>query len=140
MKGGFFVTKITELLDDFKLNQQVQGKRAKYIEMCIWRLSRWKDFMQEELSVEEIEEVRPIHIKRYIQYRQQLGQDTININIATLKVFFNSLVEEEFIEELSNPMRRNKSLIVTFNDYEVKQIITDVEEEIYSIVRDKLIL
>lgn len=149
MKGGFFVTKITELLDDFKLNQQVQGRRAKYIEMCIWRLSRWKDFMQEELSVEEVEEVRPIHIKRYIQYRQQLGQEkeiTINNNIATLKVFFNYLVEEEFIEELSNPMRRIKSLkeekrvIVTFNDDEVKRIITDVEEETYSNVRDKLIL
>ncbi|MDQ6468029.1 tyrosine-type recombinase/integrase [Exiguobacterium acetylicum] len=143
------MTKITELLDDFKLNQQVQGRMAKYIEMCIWRLSRWKDFMQEELSVEEVEEVRPIHIKRYIQYRQQLGQEkeiTINNNIATLKVFFNYLVEEEFIEELSNPMRRIKSLkeekrvIVTFNDDEVKRIITDVEEETYSNVRDKLIL
>lgn len=149
MEGGFFVTKITELLDDFKLNQQVQGRRAKYIEMCIWRLSRWKDFMQEELSVEEVEEIRAIHVKRYIQYRQQLGQEkaiTINNNIATLRVFFNYLVEEEFIEDLANPMRRIKSLkeekrvIITFNDDEVKRIITDVEEETYSNVRDKLIL
>lgn len=47
-------------------------------------------------------------------------------------MLFNYLVEEEFIEELSNPMRRIKSLkeekrvIVTFNNDEVKRIITDV--------------
>ncbi|KOP30894.1 hypothetical protein ADM98_05485 [Exiguobacterium sp. BMC-KP] len=61
-----------------------------------------------------------------------------NNNIAILKVFFNYLVEEEFIEELSNLMRRIKSLKeekrvnITFIDDEVKQIITDVEEETYA--------
>lgn len=143
------MTKIMELLDDFKLNQQIQGRRPRYIDMCIWRLMRWQDFMQGDLGVEEVEDIRAIHVKRYIQYRQQLGQEkaiTINNNIATLRVFFNYLVEEEFIEDLANPMRRIKSLkeekrvIITFNDDEVKRIITDVEEETYSNVRDKLIL
>ncbi|OIN67349.1 recombinase [Exiguobacterium sp. KRL4] len=143
------MTKIMELLDDFKLNQQIQGRRPRYIEMCIWRLMRWKDFIQGDFGVEEVEDIRAIHVKRYIQYRQQLGQEkaiTINNNIATLRVFFNYLVEEEFIEDLANPMRRIKSLkeekrvIITFNDDEVKRIITDVEEETYFNVRDKLIL
>jgi len=132
------VTKILELIDDFKLNQQIQGRKPKYVEMCIWRLTRWYEFMRDELVILEVEEVQPLHIKKYIQHRQQLGNEkpiTINNNIATLRVFFNYLMDEEFIDELENPMRRIKSLkeekrvIVTFNDSEVRRIINDVQVE-----------
>lgn len=63
-----------------------------------------------------------------------MGQEkatTMNNNIAML----NYLVEEEFIEDLANQVRRIKILkekkrgIIMFNDDEVKRIITDVEEE-----------
>ena len=93
--------------------------------------------------------MQPLHIKKYIQYRQQLGNEkpiTINNNIATLKVFFNYLIDEEFIDEMDNPLRRIKSLkeekriIVTFNDDEVKRIINDVKEATYSNIHDKLML
>lgn len=55
-------------------------------------------------------------------------------------------MDEEFIEEIENPMRRIKSLkeekrvIVRFNDDEVKRIINDVQEETFYNIRDKLIL
>ena len=142
------MTKIKELLDDFKLNQQIEGRKPKYIDICSWRLSRWNEFMKSEFSIVEVEDIQAIHIKKYIQHRQQLGEEkpiTINNNIATLKVFFNYLVDEEFIEELENPMRRIKSLkeekrvIVTFNDSEVKRIINDVQEETFYNIRDKLL-
>lgn len=90
-----------------------------------------------------------LHIKKYIQERQRVGSEvnrTINNNLATLKVFFQYLVNEEFIDEKDNPMRRIKNLkeekkvIVTFNDDEVSRIINDLREETYSNVRDKLIL
>lgn len=42
--------------------------------MSVWRMMKWKDFMREELGIEEVEKVRSIYLKRYIQYRQQLGQ------------------------------------------------------------------
>lgn len=112
-KGVFFMVKIIELIDDFKLNQQVQGRTPKYVEMCIWRLKRWYEFMFDEFEVTEIEQVQSLHIKKFIQYRQLLGNEkaiTINNNIATLKVFFNYLVDEEFIDEFDNPLRRIRSL------------------------------
>ena len=148
-RGSFLLTKILELIDDFKLNQQIQGRKPKYVEMCIWRLTRWQEFMKDELGILEVEDVQPIHIKKFIQHRQHLGNEkpiTINNNIATLKVFYNYLMDEEFIDEMENPLRRIKSLkeekkvIVTFNDEEVKRIINDVKEETYSNIRDKLIL
>ena len=75
------MVKILELIDDFKLNQQVLGRRPKYVEMCIWRLIRWQRFMKDELSIVDIEDVQPLHIKKYIQYRQLLGNEkSITIN------------------------------------------------------------
>lgn len=143
------MVRIIELIDDFKMNQEIIGRKPKYVQMCIWRLKRWQEFMEAECGIEDIEEVEAIHIKKYIQYRQQLGAEkpiTLNNNIATLKVFINYLIDEEYLEEKCNPMRRIKSMkeekrvILTFNDEEVKRIINDVKEETYSNIRDKLIL
>ncbi|MFD2334368.1 tyrosine-type recombinase/integrase [Cohnella sp. GCM10020058] len=143
------MTKIHELIEDFKLNQQILGRVKKYVDLCMFRLYRWERFTVKELGVLEVEEVTQLHIKKYIQERQRVGKEvnrTINNNIATLKVFFQYLVTEEFIDEQSNPIRRirnlkeEKTVIVTFNDEEVSRIINDIKEETYSNVRDKLIL
>lgn len=143
------MTKIKELIEDFRLNQEILGREKKYIEICLFRLYRWEKFSVKVLGVTEIEDVTQLHIKKYIQERQRVGREvnrTINNNIATLKVFFQYLVSEEFIDEQDNPMRRirnlkeEKKVIVTFNDDEVSRIINDLIEETYSNVRDKLIL
>ncbi|SEG79616.1 tyrosine-type recombinase/integrase [Paenibacillus sp. UNC499MF] len=143
------MTKIKELIEDFKLNQEILGREKKYVDLCMFRLYRWERFTVKELGVTEAEGVTQLHIKKYIQERQRVGKEvnsTINNNIATLKVFFQYLVNEEFIDVQSNPMRRIKNLkeektvIVTFNDDEVSRIINDLKEETYSNVRDKLIL
>lgn len=143
------MTKINELIEDFKLNQEILGREKKYVDLCLFRLYRWERFTIKELGVTEAKEVTQLHIKKYIQERQHVGSEvnrTINNNIATLKVFFQYLVSEEFIDEQANPMRRirnlkeEKKIIVTFNDEEVSRIINDLKEETYSNVRDKLIL
>lgn len=143
------MAEIFELIKDFELNQQVQERKKEYVALCKYRLTRWCNYMDEKFNITEVEEVKPIHIKQYIRYCQQLGKEkaiTINGSIATLRVFFNDLVEEEFIDELDNPMRRIKNLkqehkvIHTFSDEEVKRILRDVTEYTYSNVRDKLIL
>ncbi|RAP26643.1 hypothetical protein C2W64_01359 [Brevibacillus laterosporus] len=143
------MTKIKELIEDFKLNQEILGREKKYVELCMFRLYRWEKFTVKKLGITETEDVTQLHIKKYIQERQNEGREvnrTINNNIATLKVFFQYLVSEEFIDEQANPMRRirnlkeEKTVIVTFNDDEVSRIINDLKEETYSNVRDKLIL
>ncbi|KRE94916.1 recombinase [Paenibacillus sp. Soil766] len=143
------MTKIKELIEDFKLNQEILGREKRYVDLCVFRLYRWEEFTVKVLGVAETEDVTQFHIKRFIQDRQRVGSEvnrTINNNIATLKVFFQYLVSEEFIDEQDNPMRRIKNLkeektvIVTFNDDEVSRIINDLKEETYSNVRDKLIL
>lgn len=58
--------------------------------MCNWRLSLFAKFMKYEFNVFEAEKVKPLHIKKYIQYRQELNREqniTINNHLAILKVF-----------------------------------------------------
>jgi integrase/recombinase XerD len=114
----------------------------------MYRLHRWMEFTKEQLEVEEAEDVTSMHIKKYIQHCQSRGKEaniTINNQLATIKVFFQNLVDEEYIDEKDDPIRRIKNLkeemraIITFNDEKVKRIINDVEEETYSNLRDKLI-
>lgn len=143
------MSKINELIDDFKMNQQIQARKKEYIEGCMYRLRRWMEFTNTELGIEEAELVKSMDIKKYILHCQERGKEaniTMNGSIATLRVFFQYLVDEEFIDEKDNPMKRIKNLkeakrvIITFNDEEVKRIINSVAEETYSNVRDKLIL
>ena len=143
------MVKLHELIDDFSLNQQIQGRKEKYIELCNYRLNRWRDFVKSEYNITELEQVEPIHIKQFIRHCQKAGVEkaiTINGNIATLRVFFNELVDDGWLDEMENPMRRirnlkeEKRVIQTFSDEEVKRILRDVQEETYSNVRDKLIL
>lgn len=143
------MTKINELLDDFKLNQEILGRKKEYVSNCLYRLNRWKIYMEGEHTIEEAEAVTAIHIKKYIQELQNRGKEaaiTMNNHLSTLKVFYQYLVDEEYMDERDNPMRRIKNLkeekkiIVTFNDDEVSRIIHDVQEETYSNLRDKLIL
>lgn len=143
------MTKILELIDDFQLNQQIEGRKEEYIYLCTYRLNRWNNYMKSEFHVEDAEEVKPIHIKKYIQLCQHMAVEkniTINGSLATLRVFFNYLVTEEYLDEFENPIRKIKNLreekrvIITFNDDEVKRIIGDVKDKTYSNIRDKLIL
>lgn len=132
-----------------KLNSRLRGEKKEYINLCYYRLDRWRKFIESEFAIEDAEAVKTKHIKQYILYVQNRGLEkaiTINNSLATLKVFFNYLVEEEFIDEMANPMRKIKSLkedkrvITTFNDAEVSRILQDVKEVTYNNVRDKLIL
>ena len=67
------MTKIKELIQDFKLNQEILGRVKRYIDVCMFRLYRWERFMEKELGIQE---------------RQRLGREvnrTLNNNPATLK-------------------------------------------------------
>lgn len=45
-KGVFFVTKLKELIQGFKLNQEVLGRVKRYIDVSMFRLYCWEGFMR----------------------------------------------------------------------------------------------
>lgn len=87
IEGSFFMVKIIGMIDDFKLNQEILGREPKYVELCMYLLNRWKDFMIQTAHIEEVEEVKAIHIKHYIKNRQDAGVESNR----TIKVLFSTL-------------------------------------------------
>lgn len=47
------MVRIIELIDDFKMNQEIIGRKTKYVQMCIWCLKFWSYFMESEWEVSE---------------------------------------------------------------------------------------
>jgi len=141
--------KIVEAIKEFEFEQNIQGLSEKYIALCQWRMNDWKTYTIDELSIDDVAEVTPKHIKLFIRYRQRLGREkniTINNRLATLKVFFNFLVEMEVINKVDNPatdiknLKEGRTVISTFTDDEVKKIVDSTGSATYSNIRDKTVL
>ncbi|MGM8212136.1 tyrosine-type recombinase/integrase [Virgibacillus sp. W0430] len=141
--------KIVEAIKEFEFEQQIRGLSKKYISLCQWRLNDWKTYTIDELNIDDVTEVTPRHIKLFIRHRQRLGSEkniTINNRLATLKVFFNFLVELEIIAKEDNPavdiknLKEGRTVITTFTDDEVKQLIDSTGSQTYSNIRDKTVL
>lgn len=140
---------IREAIEDFELNQVVLSRAEKYINKCMYILERFERYMKEEFDIAHVEDVKPVHIRNLIKYWQELGNErnsTLNNNLATIKVFYKYLGEEEYVDLDKLPTRniRNlkeeKTVITTFNDTEVKAIIRDCSGNTYFNIRDKLML
>ncbi|MGG1619020.1 hypothetical protein ACIFQM_24880 [Paenibacillus sp. NRS-1782] len=54
------MTKMKELIQDFKLNQEVLGRVKQYVDVCMFRLNRWERFMERELGIVELEDVNQV--------------------------------------------------------------------------------
>ena len=48
------MTKIIELTDDFQLEQKIGGRKKRNIELCTFKLNRWKDLMNKDFQIDEV--------------------------------------------------------------------------------------
>lgn len=44
------MTKIKELIEDFKLNQEILVRAKRYVDLCVFQLYRWEEFTVKELG------------------------------------------------------------------------------------------
>lgn len=61
------MVKLIELIDDFQLNQRIEGKKHFYIKVCMSRLTKWRIYLEQEFQIDDLESVKPTHIKSFIQ-------------------------------------------------------------------------
>lgn len=106
------------------------------------------NFLCNEFAVTEIEEVSTSHIKAYLMNlkKKGLSESYINGIQKNIRSFFKFNVEEGYIAEKRNPvlgikwLKQPKVLIQTFNDDEVKRMISAFKGDYYLSLRNKLIL
>lgn len=106
------------------------------------------NFLCNEFAVIEIEEVSTSHIKAYLMNlkKKGLSESYINGIQKNIRSFFKFIVEEGYIAEKRNPvlglkwLKQPKVLIQTFDDDEVKRMISAFKGDYYLSLRNKLIL
>ena len=135
-----------ECLEEFKVEcdlRRLSPRTTKgyYNNSCLFL-----NYLEKNEKVIELEEIRPQHIKKYIEYlvSKQLSPSYINGIIKCLRAYFKFAVSEGYIT--ANPATRinwqkeGKVLIQTFTDAEVLSLLNAFDFSSYLSARNRLIL
>ena len=147
---------IDRQIEQFLTHCQMKQLSRKTIKSYSQTMLLLADYLQKQYEITDAEQIKAIHISDYIRYLQERGKytvatesksvqpnypdrrsdykralskTTINNYIRNMRVFFNFLVEFDYIDR--NPMRKIKQLR---NDRRTVDFITDSEFE--SLIRN----
>lgn len=117
---------IKDFIDDKKLNNVSRATMERYVGTT----SEFHAFCVEE-EVVNVEEVTATTVKKYLLYCQEKRNNntvTKNSKLRVLKIFFNYLVDNEFISPQQNAPKKVKYakedvVIQVFSDYHIKQML-----------------
>lgn len=104
------------------------------------------NFLKGEFGITEIEEVKTIHIKKYLNFKQKNGLSASYVNtiLKNLRSFFRYCEEEGYIKE--NPTlkakwsKEPKVIIKTFSNEEVVRLLDVYKFTTYLNSRNKMII
>ncbi len=103
-------------------------------------------FLQQVHGISSIEDVSPRHIKDFLHSMLKAGRTTNYVNdlLKAFKVFFRYAFEEDYTDTLLTQKIRNvkgeKTIIRTFTEEELKQMIAYYQGHDYLTIRNKVIL
>ena len=137
-----------DLLKEYKYDMQVRNYSKKTIKTCYNSTLKFITYCKTEFDVEEIAELIPLHLKRYISYLQKLGRSEIYINsiLKYLRGYFRYCVTEGYITDKQNItkkvrwLREKKPLITTFTDSEMQKMIKVWDYKNFYHARNKAII
>ena len=137
---------LKDILEEFILELQIQNYSPRTIKGYRNNNRLMFTYIEKEFGIEDIEEVKAIHIKAYIKFLQRNKRKVIYINgiIKSFRAFFKYAVNEELIDV--NPMlniawlRERKTLINSFTDEEVDRMMKVYIGSDYLVIRNKLIM
>ena len=133
--SGFFVL-IKHGIQEFIMDREFKNLSPYSVKMYKTNLNEFHEFCVEE-SVVIIPDVTTSLVKKYLQYvknERKNNEGTINNKIRSLKAFFTFLIEEEMINEKSNPMKRIKQIkeeikIEVLSDNQVKMVLKHLDRQ-----------
>ncbi len=120
---------LTKLLDEFLIEMKLRNRTERTIKSVRNNNKLFFKWLENEYNITEVEEVKRIHVKIYIQYKQSLGLKPTYINsiLKNLRMFFRYLENEEYIS--INPVikvpfqKEEKVIIETFTTEEVRRML-----------------
>lgn len=162
---------IDRQIEQFLTNCQIKQLSKKTMKAYSQALLLMADYLQGQYKITDAEQVRAIHISDYIgylqergkytvttesksvqpnypdrrsDYRRALSKTTINNYIRDMRVFFNFLVDFDYIDR--NPMQKIKQLrndrrtIDFITDSQFESLMRNMDVSKYHEYRDKVIM
>lgn len=138
---------LSDLLKEFTFELEIKNYSKQTIETYQYNTTQFLTYLKEQHDiVEDIEDVAPVHVKKFIQHQLNLGFKATYVNtlIKSLRAFFKYLEAEEYVHKSIMTkvklLREDKEVIQTFTAEEVTRMIEAYSFKNYLNARNKVIL
>ena len=120
---------LADACTEYVFSCKVRRLSEKTIDNYRKQILYWNRYLDEVCDVQEVEKVRPIHIKNFIILKEKDKRKPAYINdlLKAYRSFFNYCVEEEYIDE--SPLAKVKNvkelrvIINTFTLTDIKKML-----------------
>jgi len=137
---------LSSVRDEFVFHCQCRKLSPRTIRNYGKQIDYLLRFLQQEHGISSIEDVSPRHIKDFLHSMLKAGRTTNYVNdlLKAFKVFFRYAFEEDYTDQLLTQKIRSvkgeKTIIRTFTEEELKQMIAYYQGHDYLTIRNKVIL
>ena len=145
-KRGTFFMWIEELVKEFIFDCKVRDLSERTINGYELQLSYFVNYLKREHDIVEFNEVKPIHVKMFINGYQENNAKPAYINnlLKAIKCMSRYALEEEYTTTLLTQKIKNvreyKVLIHTFSEKEISKMIRFYSGSSFIDVRNRMIL
>lgn len=137
---------LSAIRDEFVFHCQCRKLSPRTIRNYEKQIDYLLRFLQQEHSIASIEDVSPRHIKEFLHNMLKAGRTVNYVNdlLKAFKVFFRYAFEEGYTDTLLTQKLRNakgpKTIIRTFTEHELRQMIDFYQGHDYLTIRNKVIM
>lgn len=136
---------LEDLLKEFLFELQIQNYSQRTIDTYRYNVNQFIMYVK-EFEVLELDDVLPLHLKKFIKNQQALGNKASYINalIKALRAFFNYLKKEDYLEgdimKKITLLKEDTVIIETFTDKEIQAMLQVYDFKTYLNARNKMII
>lgn len=137
---------ISELIDEYIFDCEIKKFTDKTLKGYRNNLLYLEKYLKDSHNITDIKDVRTVHLKAFFKSISDNGRKESYMNglLKTYRAFFKYAVSEGYITDnpcLKVPWAKEASpLIQTFNDSEVKRMLSVYDESSYIQIRNKAVM
>lgn len=136
---------LEDLLKEFLFELQIKNYSKRTIDTYRYNVSQFITYVK-DFEVLELDDVLPLHLKKFIKHQQALGNRASYINalVKSLRAYFNYLKKEDYLEvdvmKKITLLKEDVTIIETFTDSEIKAMLSVYDFKTYINARNKMII
>lgn len=135
-----------EAIQEFGFDCKIRKLSPKTIDNYRKQLKYLQRYLRGEYQIENVEDIRSLHIKQFLSFMDDKGRKARYINdlLKVFKTFFNYLKKEGTIKEQPTAniknMKMPKVKILTFNNVEVRKLLYYFDKRDFLSVRNRTMI